>query len=79
VRIHEDGELVASFVASRGGREWHGAIFALHHGLGPELVAVCEHRHDLMHDALGCAQADLTFARSVVELAERSRQGELAS
>jgi hypothetical protein len=74
-----DGELIAAFVASPDGKSWRGAIFAMHEGLGPELVAVCEHRHDLMGDALDCAVADLAFARRVVELAERSRQGELAS
>lgn len=74
-----DGELIAAFVASPDGKSWRGAIFAMHEGLGPELVAVCDHRHELMHGALDCAIADLAFARRVVELAERSRRGEIAS
>lgn len=69
--IAEDGELVASFVATADDRYWNGAIYAMHDGLGPELLSVCGHDHEMIQVALDCAENDLRFARRVVELADQ--------
>lgn len=44
--------LVPSFVAHEDG--WMGALYAMHPGLGPELVGTCRHQHYSMHKAARC-------------------------
>jgi hypothetical protein len=69
----EDGDLVPSFASHPDGQEWCGVIYAMRDELGPELLSYCPHRHPLIHEAIECAHAELTFARRVVALADERR------
>jgi len=63
--------LIPSFTAHD--TNWRGAIYAMHPGLGPELVLQCAHAHHSMRRAVLCAERELIWARRVVALAAEGR------
>ena len=68
--------MVPSFYAETrpdGDTTWRGAIYAMHPGLGPELVLQCAHAHHSMRRAVLCAERELIWARRVVAIAAEGR------